>query len=93
MPGGPGDAPARFLACGEKAHPPPAAGPEWPFLRWDNSILCPKACIVGKMGNMLCGEGCRTVKNLGFKPKFNFFRHDNFPDFSGKPLAIGAILW
>lgn len=92
MPGGPGDAPARLHV--EKKHIlPPAARPEWPFSRWDNSILCPKACIVGKMGNMLCGEGCRTMKNLGFKPKFNLFRHDNFPDFSGKPLAIGAILW
>ena len=57
-----------FWHVGKRHILPPAAGPEWPFSRWDNSILCPKACIVGKMGNMLCGEGCRTMKNLGFKP-------------------------
>ena len=50
---------------------------------------------LGRMQKMWCGEFSRTVKKTGFKPNFNLFRHDNFLDFSCKPLALSQsrILW
>ena len=48
MPGGPGDAPARFLACGEKAHPPPCRRAGVAFFKMGQQHLVSQGVYVAK---------------------------------------------
>ena len=50
MPGGPGDAPARFLACGEKAHPPPCRRAGMAFFKLGQQHLVSQGVYCGKDG-------------------------------------------